>query len=279
MSDELSLIGYLTLGTEPYGFVDPVFLDGDRRYLQRTREDPDIIAGFDEISVEFSVEPSGEGMLVSRSIGIQRLYAFRFADGTIESGDREELSRCLKQRMHEFHREPILANNLFLLLDVLSFLEYDDAVEREMKAHGLLAAHPTLLGAGHEHHASTRLAQHGFHYIAADGRLHETADAGVLCVHETDLRDAAALAARRLKTGRLFPVFCLFLLSAAPLLVEPLSPLHGLQATELALATQAVASLTFLWFIGEIVALGGRLTVREMAGWLVVHLKRFALKR
>ncbi len=276
----LTLIGFLILDVDQPGFVDPVFLDGDRRVIQRALTDPDVIAGFDEISVAFAVKPRSAGRPIACSAGGRRLYAFRFADGSIHCGDRAALAAVLTARLYEAFRDPALMANPLVLFDILSFLEYDQAIAREMVRETLVAAYSGPPADGEPiAHTAVRLFEHGFTFASASGRLHAPYEADLICVREPEVRTTLAAGLSRLKTGRLFPVFCLFTLAAAPLVgprlaeIAPLVPVDGTERV------QWIAGIAAVWFLFEAFLVARRLSNRRLVDGVVSRFRQLMARR
>lgn len=279
MSDELRLIGFLLLAADQLGFVDPVFQNGIKRYVQRSRHDPEMVAGFDEISLAFAVEPRSDGAVSGRRIGERRLFAFRFPDHTVAFGNREDLSTILRQRLHEFHRDDGLLDNPLVMLDLLSFLGYDRALAQEMTRTTLWANVAANREATHAPVAAERIFQHGFAYAALSGKLVRPVDLGVLCLREGDLRLTLAAGLSRMKSGRLFPVLCLLLVTAAVLLVQPLQAWHQLPPDQIKLASEITAGLAGVWFLYEATTLSGRMSRRSLVDWLMRRFRQMMIRR
>jgi len=124
-----------------------------------------------------------------------------------------------------------------------------------------------------------RLFQHGFTYAAASGRMIRPFEAGMLCLRESDMRPVLQVCLRRLKTGRLFPVFCLLLVTCGILLVEPLRPFFDLSPQRLEMVAEAAAAAATLWFLYEATALSGRMSRRRALDWVMDRLRAVMLRR
>lgn len=279
MPEGLRLIGFLTLVPDQTGFLDPVFQNGSKRYIQRGRDGFEAIAGFDEISLAFAVEPRPEAEPVLRRIGDARLFTFRFSDGTLALGDRQEMAGRLKDRFFEFYGEDEFRANGLLLLDVLSFLECEQAIAQEMTARTLAGLYAGARDSRDTRPPAERLFQYGFTYAALSGRITAPFDPGILCLRESDVRPAIEAGLRRLKTGRLLPVFGLWLATGAILAAAPLQSWHGLTPEQLHMASQGAAGLASLWLLYEVTALSGRVGRRGLAGWLVRRFRQIMVRR
>lgn len=279
MGDGLRLIGVLVLTPDQVGFVDPVFQNGDKRYVQRAREDVNEVTGFDEIALAFAVEPRVDDGTIERAIGDRRLFAFRYADGAVAFGDRRELAHQLRLRFADFYSDEEFRRNPLLFFDVLSFLEFDDALSQEMTMRTLWASYTAARESQQGREAGGRLFQYGFCYAALSGRVIKPFDAGILCVRESDFRSATLMALRRLKTGRLVPVFCLLALTSAVVLSDPLSRMLAISSETQVLAAQGAAVAAILWFVYEATALSGRLGWRRVIDWLEDRLRAMTLRR
>jgi len=268
--------------TDAAGFVEPVVLAGERRYVQVVDAETDRIAGFAEVSAELPttvVAGAEEDETALVSPGLRRLYAFRLGDGRVLYGDRDALARLLEAHFLTVRDAETVGGYPLVVLDVLSFLGRDRDCAEEMMLRRLSALMPQADEDDPWRGAARRLFQRGFVYRSVSGQLMRPARPDLICLGRDEVRAVIGDGVARLRSGRLFPVFCLAALACAIVLAEPLSQYHDISEDALTMAAQASAGLSVIWLLAELTGCTRKVGPRAAAAWMLARLQRLMLRR
>lgn len=282
MAGDYRLIAVYAPVAEAAGFVEPVFLAGDRRYVQVVDAETDRVAGFAQVLPELAtsmVEGAEEDEAALLSPGLRRVYAFRLPDGQVLYGDRDGLARQLEARFLQIWDSQAAGGHPLTVLDVLSFLGRDEACAEDMTVRRLAALLPEGPGGRSGQGAARRLFQRGFVYRAASGRLMRPALADLIALPSAEVRAVVRTGVAQMRSGRLVPVACLALVACGIVLAEPLAPVHGLSDDTVTVLAQALAGLSVVWLLAELTGRARRLGPGSAAAWVVARLKRLMHRR
>lgn len=264
------------------GFVEPIFLAGERRFVQVVDAESDRIAGFAEAAPELPtsvVAGAEEDETALVSPGLRRIYAFRLPDGRVLYGDRESLTRQLTQGYLTVLDAEAVGGHPLVVLDVLSFLGRDGDCGEELLLRRLAALMPEEEEGNAARGAARRLFQRGFVYRSVSGKLFRPALPDMVCLGTGELRAVVREGVGRVRSGRLFPVLCLALLACTVVLAPPLAAHYSLSPATLTIAAQGVAGLSVIWLLAELTGFTRRLGRMAAADWIVARLKRAMQRR